>query len=88
MSIRSFLSNISKKLPGWVNIGESNGQGINGNVPSWVVAAKERWESNLERSPYDQEKVFVGKNFFYKVYFKAVSQGHIQEFYYRKRRTT
>lgn len=56
------------------------------NVPVWVHRASDNWKMGLQHRPYDRIKHFVGKNYIYKIHYKTITQGQIQEIYYRKTR--
>ncbi len=53
-------------------------------VPRWVVKAIDKYLSSRPRQPYNEFKHFVGRTFIYKVYFKTVAQGYVEEYVWRK----
>ena len=60
------------------------------NPPKWVInKAQGYYEYFIKKYkmlPYFKTKYFKGKNFVYKVYYDAPSQGTIEEIYYARKR--
>ncbi len=60
------------------------------NPPKWVINKSngyyEYFCKKYRHRPYDQIKHFKGKTFVYRVYYKTVAQGQIEEVFYAKKR--
>lgn len=57
-------------------------------LPKWVYEANDGYYEGFidkyGRRPYDEEKVYTGNSLEYKIYYKTVAQGKIQEEYYAR----
>ena len=57
--------------------------------PEWVKDAAFEYSSGVRRSwganhPYDKSKIFYGKTYVYKVFYKTVAQGQVRPYFYRR----
>lgn len=79
MYFKSILREFRRSLTQWHIIGR---------LPRWAHRAKRRWLDSLDPAgaPYGMTKIFYGRNWIYKIYFKTTAQGQWKEIYYRKKR--
>jgi len=72
-----FFQYIKFKLGRWVQVD---------TLPEWVYEANDGYyEGFIDKyghRPYDQEKYYTGDSLKYKIYYKTIAQGEIEEQYY------
>lgn len=60
------------------------------HVPKWVYQAEngyyEGFIQKYKMRPYNKTKIFIGKNYKYKVFFHAVAQGNCVSVYHVKKK--
>ena len=58
--------------------------------PQWVIQASNKYYKSFSRKyghlPYNVKKHFVGKRFVYRVFYKTVAQGQIENKYWVKKK--
>lgn len=71
------IGNFKFKLGRWVQVS---------SLPKWVEEANEGYyEGYIDKygqRPYNVEKTYTGKSLEYKIYYKGIAQGKIDEEYY------
>lgn len=89
MGLLNFIKDLFKDDGVDINVGqewellETDDDG-NDMAPRWVIKALNNYEQRCVGRPYNHVKHFVGRTFVYKVYFKMISQGHVEPIIWRK----
>ena len=73
------LFNNKKNLNGWKKLSPLT-------VPSWVEKASHKFHNKHPVKHHDKRKDFVGKIYIYRVIYRKVAHGRVEETFYRKKK--
>ncbi|NCN86997.1 hypothetical protein GW932_04125 [archaeon] len=66
-----------KDLFGWEELTQLN-------VPSWVERASHKFHNRHPVKNHDKRKDFIGKHYVYRVIYRKVANGRVEEIFFRK----